>query len=105
LNKYEPTDLIDDIMNELVKRNIALEINSSPIRKGYSEVYPSDAMFEAYLKYGGAKVTIGSDAHRCEEIGQDFDRVGEQIEKYRLQIIGFAKRKEVRIVASEQTVR
>jgi histidinol-phosphatase (PHP family) len=100
--KHEPSDLIDSITNELVKRHIALEINTSPIRKGYAEIHPSDAIFEAYVKHGGVYVTVGSDAHRGEDIGRDFNLAIEKIVKYKLKVIGFVARKQMEIGAGEQ---
>ena len=95
LTAYEPLEMMNEILNALVKRGIALEINSSPIRKGYSDVNPSDSIVEMYTSHGGRNVTIGSDAHSCEEIGQDFNRIGEKIMKYQLQVTNFVNRKPV----------
>lgn len=95
LTAYEPLEMMNEILNALVKRGIALEINSSPIRKGYSDVNPSDSIVEMYTSHGGRNVTIGSDAHSCEEIGQDFNRIGEKIMKYQLQVTNFINRKPV----------
>ncbi len=91
---HEPIDLIDEIIRQVVKRGLALEINSSPLRKRFSELYPSDMIFELYTKYGGTQVTIGSDAHGVDEIACDFDRVVEKIEQYKLKPVVFVKRRK-----------
>ncbi len=67
--------MLSGVIEQLVKKHIAVEINSNPIRKGYIEVHPSRTICELYLKQGGISVIAGSDAHRCEEIGQDFGKV------------------------------
>ena len=75
-DKVEPrADLLADMMAALVAKGIALELNSSPLRKGYSERYPSDLIIGAYLAAGGRAVTFGSDAHAPGDLGADFDRL------------------------------
>lgn len=97
LAKYEPIDLIDEIIKQVVKCGIVLEINSSPLRKGFSELYPSDTIFDSYAKCGGTQATVGSDAHSGEELACDFDHVAEKIEQYKLKPVVFVKRKSVAI--------
>ncbi len=65
--------IIDDILKELIKKDIALEINTSSIRRGLSECTPDLDILQKYIIYGGEKITIGSDAHSLEEIAADFD--------------------------------
>ena len=95
--KYEPKDLLDSIVKELVNRHIALEINSSPIRRGYEEVNPSGTICDLYVEHGGTMITTGSDAHKCEEIGQDFDRVTRIIQHYSFKTVCFVQRKELQL--------
>lgn len=95
LVKHEPADILDDIMAELVNRNIALELNSQPVRKGYAEINPSEYICELYLRHGGAKVTTGSDAHSPEDIGQDFARLNRVIHAHGFKPVLFKRRMEV----------
>ncbi len=69
--------IVDQIVAEMVKNDIALEINTSPYRKGFDEPAPGLAVIQKYLQAGGQKITLGSDAHSQEEIAADFDRAGE----------------------------
>lgn len=98
--KYEPDGLLNTILIKLVSKGIALEINSEPIHHGDKEVHPSDMICEMYVKLGGTKVTIGSDAHRCSRIGQDFEIVSKTIQRYNLQEVCFIQRQEKQL---EQT--
>lgn len=70
---YSPENLIGEILAEMVKKDIALEINTSPLRKGLSECAPDAGILEAYVRAGGRRVTIGSDGHSCSEIAMGFD--------------------------------
>lgn len=67
--------VLQEILDKMVSRQIALEINSSPLRKGLLEASPDRIILEKYIQAGGRKITIGSDAHSCGEIGSDFGYV------------------------------
>jgi histidinol-phosphatase (PHP family) len=92
--QYEPGAELDAIMKELVKQNISLELNSSPVRRGLAEICPSKTILERYIQNGGSKVTIGSDAHSADHIGADFDRVKEYIDIYGLKNLIYINREE-----------
>lgn len=70
---------LEDIFKQMVKNNIALEINTSSLRKGLTEVMPGRDMIELYRKAGGVKMTIGADTHRAEDLAADYDSAVEQI--------------------------
>lgn len=95
--QYEPIAELDAILKELVKKNIALELNSSPIRRGLSEIFPSKTILDLYIKNNGRKITVGSDAHFPDHIGADFDQVREQIRSYGLKNVIYINRKEIEI--------
>lgn len=67
-------DLIDPILFELILRKKALEINTSPLKKGFPETNPGKAILKRYHDYGGRMVTIGSDAHTPDGVAFGFDR-------------------------------
>jgi histidinol-phosphatase (PHP family) len=95
--QYEPMAELESIMQALVKQNIALELNSSPIRKGLSEICPSKTILELYVQRGGRKITVGSDAHFADHIGADFGQVAAHIEQYNLTNLIYINRKEILI--------
>lgn len=68
-------NLIDEILEELIEKGIALEINTSPLRKGMDACSPDREIIKRYAELGGSRITFGSDAHRQEEIGADYDKV------------------------------
>ena len=61
-------DLIREIYSYLIVSNIALEINSSAVRRCGLDSFPSEEKIQIYKELGGTKITIGSDAHRLNEI-------------------------------------
>ncbi|OAA31582.1 hypothetical protein AT15_05775 [Kosmotoga arenicorallina S304] len=69
----EPSPLLDELLTLLVKMDLGLEINTSGLRKAFKEVNPQPWIIEKYLSFGGKYLTIGSDAHRTEDLGKGFD--------------------------------
>ncbi len=72
---YEPVSLIQEILSLLISKDICLEVNTSPLRKAYTEYYPSQNILKWYITTGGKHITIGSDAHSIEDIAADFDKI------------------------------
>ena len=71
-------DRLAGILSDATARNLAVEVNTSGFDHPAAETYPA-ARILTRLKDTGIAVTIGSDAHRPEEIGRHFDRALETI--------------------------
>ena len=78
-------ELISAILSFLIKKDIALEINTGAYRNGMSEPNPSFDIIRAYYNLGGRLITIGADAHKPEDIALGFDDLPS-----RLRYIGFS---------------
>ena len=63
------------IFRVLIKRNIALEINTSCVGSFYDEWLPARDIVELYIQMGGSLITLGSDAHKSEKIGTGLEDV------------------------------
>jgi histidinol-phosphatase (PHP family) len=66
-------DIIRAILRTLVERDKAFEINTSPLRRGLDSTCPDLTVLRWYKELGGEKLTIGSDAHRPDQVGTGFD--------------------------------
>lgn len=66
-------DIIYDIFKIMVNNNISLEINTSSLRKGLSETMPNKEFINIYEKSGGVNITIGSDAHKTDELAKGYN--------------------------------
>ncbi len=60
---------IDKIMDTIISKGIALEVNSSGIRKGLNVPMPSAEYIRRYHNKGGRLITVGSDAHWVNDVG------------------------------------
>lgn len=62
-------ELIDEILRCLVAKGKGLEMNTSGVDR-CGDYLPSADIFRRFRELGGEIVTVGSDAHRCDRVGQ-----------------------------------
>ena len=68
--RYEDhAELIDEIFRVLVRKDKGLEMNTSGVDR-CGDYLPPVSMIRRFHELGGRIVTIGSDAHRAERVGQ-----------------------------------
>lgn len=60
---------ITEVFELMNKNNIGLEINTSALRKGFDECYPSNKMLTDAFNSGINIITVGSDCHQVEDLG------------------------------------
>ncbi|KAG0653045.1 putative histidinol-phosphatase [Hyphodiscus hymeniophilus] len=63
----------------IVEQGGLIELNTSALRKGLNEPYPTRSVCEEYLKLGG-KLTLGDDSHGIAHVGTNFGRAWEYLE-------------------------
>ena len=57
-------------------KGICLELNTAGLRVAADEIYPSPDLLRAAFR-AGMKITLGSDAHKPEQVAYGFDRAAE----------------------------
>lgn len=62
-------DKLAEVFSLMIKRDIALEINSSTHAKGLGFTMPSEDILSIYRECGGKLLTFGSDAHSTSAMG------------------------------------
>lgn len=65
-------ELVREILRTLIKRGKGLELNTSGLRQAVRETFPSRTILQWYREEGGMILTVGSDAHRRQDVGADF---------------------------------
>ncbi|HEX2986023.1 MAG TPA: histidinol-phosphatase HisJ family protein [Caproiciproducens sp.] len=60
---------IDEILKLLIKKNKALEVNTSGFRQKLGKSMPDLPVLLHYHDLGGKLITLGSDAHRWADVG------------------------------------
>lgn len=63
----------ESLVKCLKENGVATEINTSGLRKLGGEIYPSDEIVKLIKKYE-VPIVFGSDAHRPQDVGRDFDQ-------------------------------
>lgn len=79
-------DIVAEIMKEAIRRGKGIELNTSSIRYGLSDLTPSESILRLYRDLGGRILSIGSDSHKPEHLGAHIPMMRE-----RLQAIGFTE--------------
>jgi histidinol-phosphatase (PHP family) len=93
--KTNVTDLpiIDEVLQRLIDSEIALEINTSSLRKGLTETLPDRTVLQRYAELGGTKITLGSDAHIPEDIGAGFDYAFHLLKDFPQLAVGYVEQR------------
>lgn len=59
---------VEKVLKVIIKSNRGIEVNMSGLRIDSNETLPSIPILEMYFKLGGTIITIGSDAHKKEDL-------------------------------------
>jgi histidinol-phosphatase (PHP family) len=73
-NMEDYAEVIDEILLTVIKRHKAIEINTSGLFKPIGETLPSLDIVRRFRELGGDFVTVGSDAHNCEKLGNGLEK-------------------------------
>lgn len=66
---------ICEILEKIIKRNIALEINTAGFCDAFGNYdFQDEEILMLYKSLGGTKVTLGSDAHGTDAVGRGFEK-------------------------------
>lgn len=80
--KYQ--NIIDKIFKTLIQKGKGIEVNTSGYRDCHTCGFPSFEQVQRYYDLGGRVITVGTDSHTSDRVGEHVDDV---IQKY--QAIGF----------------
>lgn len=68
LPSFDPAALYQDAARAFAAAGVAIEVNTAGLRKPCAELYPSAGFLAACARHG-VRVSVGSDAHRPEDVG------------------------------------
>lgn len=85
---------IDEVLKIVVERGKILELNTRRLNeiRGLKELVP---IYKQYKNFGGRYVTIGSDAHKVEAVGANFDRALDFVNALDLTPVSFNRREMI----------
>lgn len=93
---YKP--IIDKILEIIIKKDIALEVNSSGYRRGLGGPMASAPFIKRYKELGGKMITVGSDAHQTTDIAKDIPRCYELLRDFGFNEVCVFEKKEPRFI-------
>ena len=70
---------IDGVFRALIRAEKALEVNTSGLRQKIGRTLPDLPLLARYHELGGRLVTLGSDAHRAEDVGKGIPQALEMV--------------------------
>lgn len=79
MDKYKK--IIEEIFRTLIKNNMGIEVNTSGLRQKIGVPLPDEKYVRMYRELGGEIITIGSDAHRTEDLGKGMAEGTEMIKR------------------------
>jgi len=75
---------VEPVFEEMARRGMGLEINTSSSRRGLKEFHPAREMLALAVKSGIKIFTVGSDAHSLEDLGGYIDEALEILKELTL---------------------
>jgi histidinol-phosphatase (PHP family) len=65
--------IVEEVIKTIANNGIGIEVNTGGLRKPVKEIYPSKEILNLCKQYN-VYITLGSDAHRPEDVGRDFGK-------------------------------
>ena len=75
------TELVEETLELIRERNLAIELSTAGWRKPVNELYPSDEIITLAIEKK-IPFTIASDAHSWAQLGENYGRLAEKIEAF-----------------------
>lgn len=87
----EFSESIDKVLKAVLENDVIMELNTRRLgdRLAMKELVP---VYSRYAELGGKYITIGSDAHKAEAIGMNFEVAQDFAEALNLEIVTFRNR-------------
>ena len=74
-------DKVTAILKHLIEHGKGIEVNTSSFKYGLSDLMPSRQILRLYHELGGRILTIGSDSHAENTLGDHFDEVKSELKE------------------------
>jgi histidinol-phosphatase (PHP family) len=95
-------ELVDETLDLIRSRNLAIELSTAGWRKPVTELYPSDGILTVAIKKG-IPFTVASDAHSWAQLAENYDWLSEKMNAFEIGEICVYERHE-RIVKEVKPV-
>ncbi len=90
----EFSEILDEIFRVLIRKDKGIELNTSGLRYGIGATHPSAEIVKRYRELGGKIVTVGSDAHKAEDLASHFRDAVEILESVGFREIAYYRKRK-----------
>lgn len=85
----EFSEILDEILLLLIKKDKGIEVNTSGLRYNLGTPHPNIDIIKRYKDLGGKIITVGSDAHKADDLVNNFNIVFDMLENIGVKEIAF----------------
>ncbi|WP_315112514.1 histidinol-phosphatase HisJ family protein [Clostridium intestinale] len=96
-NYLDYLDLIDNLLKKVIEKGKGIEINTS-ILKTRNDFMPKLDIVKRYKELGGEIITVGSDAHSADRVGEGIEYVYEFLKEINFNYIATYDKRKVTLI-------
>ncbi len=85
----EFSEILNEILLLLIKKDKGIEVNTSGLRYNLGNPHPNIDIIKRYKDLGGKIITVGSDAHKADDLVNNFNIVFDMLENIGVKEIAF----------------
>jgi len=101
----EFAEILDEILLALIKKDKGLEVNTSGLRNGIGKTHPNDTILRRYHELGGKIITLGSDAHRAEDLAGNFPEAANMLREIGFREIAFYRKRKPDFISISEFIK
>jgi histidinol-phosphatase (PHP family) len=98
LSYYDYKDIVDSILKTLIENGHGIEINTSGYRYKLNQTHPQLDILKRYKELGGEIITIGSDAHKTQDLCSHFDTAYDMLKSVGFDSIATFRQRKPRFI-------
>lgn len=98
LSYLDYKDIIDEILKKIIANGSGIEINTSGYRYKLNQLHPQAEIVKRYFELGGEIITVGSDAHRAEDLCSHFSTAYTLLKELGIKYIATFKNRQAKLV-------
>lgn len=76
-NCHDFDDIMDEILKFAIEHGLGIECNTARLGSGFLHCNPHEDIIKRYRELGGEIITLGSDSHAPETLGNRFEKAGQ----------------------------
>lgn len=91
-------DRIDAILKLVIQNGKGIEVNTSELGKNLNQTMPNLEILKRYRSFGGEIVTLGSDSHRADTLGNGISQGMDLLQQAGFEYFTFYKGRQPRLI-------